>query len=165
MRSIERICLFCVVLLSVITAYPDLIQEPERTEILSDQKSFVRMDLLVLSKKGLETSQRNIFKIQTSGEQEWELPDVPGERKNSARDETGPLEEPASSSFNIRYIGYVKSGRKITALIVFGGEALAVEQGEEIALGLKIVEITVEEIGVIGPNQELKKFPLEGDQP
>jgi hypothetical protein len=63
----------------------------------------------------------------------------------------------------LRYIGYVKSVQKITALILFEGEALAVDVGEEIAEGVSISKITLEDITVIGPSQEPWKFPLEGE--
>ena len=72
-------------------------------------------------------------------------------------------ELPSVSALGIRFIGYVKSGPKITALILFEGEALAVDVGEEIAEGVSISKITLEDITVIGPDQEPRKFPLEGE--
>lgn len=85
--------------------------------------------------------------------------------KDSSANIAVPPQDPAPKSVDIRYMGYVKSGPKITALIVFQGEPLAVEQGEIIALGVQIVSISKEQIEVRGPDNEIRKFPLEGDLP
>jgi hypothetical protein len=47
-------------------------------------------------------------------------------------------------------------------LILFEGEALAVDVGEEIAESVSISKITLEDITVIGPDNEPQTFPLEG---
>ena len=75
------------------------------------------------------------------------------------------LDPPKRNIFGLRYIGYVKSGQKITALILFEGEALAVDVGEEIAEDVSISKITLENITMIGPDQEPRTFPLEGETP
>jgi Tfp pilus assembly protein PilP len=121
------------------------------------------MELLVFPEKKPARSQRNIFTVQISGGLESEFENVLSNRENIERTEAGQPEDQARFAVNIRYMGYVKSGSKITALIVFQGEALAVEKGEMIALELQVVEITTEEIEVIGPDRQLLKFPLEGD--
>ncbi len=62
---------------------------------------------------------------------------------------------------NIKYIGYVVSCEKIVALIIIDGNALAVEKGETISEGAKVGEITPEEIEIIGPDSEKRKYSLE----
>ena len=66
---------------------------------------------------------------------------------------------------NLRYLGYVLSGRKTVGLIVFGGEALAVVEGDVITEGYTIGRVSPEEIEVLGPDQEPLMFSLEGEFP
>lgn len=61
-----------------------------------------------------------------------------------------------------RYIGYIVFGEKIVALIIIDGNALAVEKGEMISEGVKVGEITPEEIEIMGPDSEKRKYSLEG---
>ena len=51
------------------------------------------------------------------------------------------------------------------ALIIFDGESLAVEKGELISEGVEIGEITLQDIEVIGPDSNRRKFSLEGEMP
>ena len=74
-----------------------------------------------------------------------------------------PINEWASLlDLNIRYIGYIVSDEKIVALIIFDGNALAVEKGEMINKKVKVGEITPEEIEFMGPDSEKRKYSLEG---
>jgi hypothetical protein len=65
---------------------------------------------------------------------------------------------------NVKYIGYVRTPKKIVGLIMYEGMAVAVYSGEIIAEGMQIGEITAETIEIIGPNSFRQKVPLEGDQ-
>jgi len=165
MRKFKPLFLGCVFLLSVLVAFTYQDQKQGGAESPPEQKSLVRMDLLIFPDQKPERSQRNIFTVRISGGRESGIENVLNNSENIERTEAGRPEEQGRFSVYIRYMGYVKSGPKITALIVFEGEALAVEKGEMIALELQVVEITTEEIEVIGPDQQLLKFPLEGDLP
>ncbi len=135
----------------------------KKTEIKRPPVSLIRRDLLVLDKKKLDPPKRNIFTPNSAGSQESSAFEDIDERQQAEQQnmealESGPL---SLSSLAIRYIGYVKSGQRITAMIIFEGEALAVDVGEEIAEGVSISMITLEDITVIGPDKEPRKFPLE----
>ena len=65
---------------------------------------------------------------------------------------------------DIRYIGYITSSHKIVALIIFEGEALAVEEGEKISSDIKIGKISLKEIEIIGPESKKRKYSIEGEE-
>ncbi len=129
--------------------------------------SLIRKDLLVVNTKKLDPPKRNIFTPNSArGVERAAYEDMIEKRQAEQKKiEVLNAELPSVLAFGLRYIGYVKSGQKITALILFEGEALAVDVGEEIAEGVSISKITLENITVIGPDQEPRKFPLEGETP
>lgn len=139
----------------------------EKTEKKRLPVSLIRKDLLVLDVKKLDPPKRNIFTPNSAeGQEIGDFEDMDNrqqaEQQNLA---TLGAELPSVRAPGLKYIGYVKSGQKITALILFEGEALAVDVGEEIAEGVSISKITLESITVIGPDQEPQTFPLEGETP
>jgi len=137
----------------------------EKTEKKRSPMSLVRKDLLALDVKKLDPPKRNIFTPNSAGEQETDEFGDMNLGQQTEQQNLGAMEEelPSVRVLGIRYIGYVKSGQKITALILFEGEALAVDVGEEIAEGVSISKITLENITMIGPDQEPRTFPLEGE--
>lgn len=139
----------------------------EKTEKKRPPVSLIRKDLLAVDTKKLDPPKRNIFTPNSAGRVKSAAYEDMNERRQAERQnmETLESERLSARSLGLRYIGYVKSGQKITALILFEGEALAVDVGEEIAEGLSISMITLEDITVIGSDQEPRKFPLEGEIP
>lgn len=164
MNNSKSIVFFCALFLIVQAVSSVRSQETEGSEPLREQMRLVRMDLLVVPERTLERSQRNIFTVRMSGGVDAEMNNALRNRENIESNPAALQDEQARFSVNIRYMGYVKSGLKITALIVFEGEALAVDKGEMIALDLQIAEISTEEIQVIGPDRAKLTFPLEGDR-
>jgi Tfp pilus assembly protein PilP len=141
--------------------------EQEKTEEKRPPVGLIRKDLLALEIKKLDPPKRNIFTPNSAGMQEIDEFEEMNEIQRAEQQNIEALEAELSSvrALGLRFIGYVKSGQKITALILFEGEALAVDVGEEIAEGVSISKITLEDITVIGPDQEPRKFPLEGETP
>lgn len=139
----------------------------EKTEKKRPPVSLIRKDLLAVDTKKLDPPKRNIFTPNSAGPVKSAAYEDMNERRQAERQNMEALEpeRPSARPLGLRYIGYVKSGQKITALILFEGEALAVDVGEEIAEGLSISMITLEDITVIGSDQEPRKFPLEGEIP
>jgi len=139
----------------------------EKTEEKRPPVSLIRKDLLSLDIKKLDPPKRNIFTPNSSGGQAIDEFGDMNIGQQAEQQNLGALGAELSSvrALGFRYIGYVKSGQKITALILFEGEALAVDVGEEIAEGVSISKITREDITVIGPDQEPRTFPLEGETP
>jgi hypothetical protein len=128
-------------------------------------KSLIRKDLLMREKIELGNPVRNIFTLRRSVRREIqrntvELPQ--SQQQNSSL----PNKSGAFSSLpvNIRYIGYVISDNKMVALIVFEGNALAVERGELISDGVEIGKITTEEIEIVGSNSQKRRYYLEGEK-
>ncbi len=139
-------------------------EKPEKKRL---PVSLIRKDLLSFDVKKLDPPKRNIFTPNSAGEQEiGEFEDMDNKQQAEQQNlATLGAELPSVRALGFRYIGYVKSGQKITALILFEGETLAVDVGEEIAEGVSISKITLEGITVIGPDQEPQTFPLEGETP
>ncbi len=129
------------------------------------EKGLIRKDLLLREKMELGNPVRNIFTLRRSVSREIERNPVIL-RQNQQQNPTLPGKHEASSSLplNIRYIGYVISDDKMVALIVFEGDALAVEKGEIISEGVKIGKITPEEIEIIGSDSQKRRYYLEGEK-
>jgi len=129
------------------------------------EKSLIRKDLLLREKMKLGSPVRNIFTLRRSVSSEIER-NLAKLRQNQQQNPTLPSKYEASSSLplNIRYIGYVISDDKMVALIVFEGDALAVESGEVISEGVKIGKITPEEIEIIGSDSQKRRYYLEGEK-
>jgi hypothetical protein len=129
------------------------------------EKSLIRKDLLLREKIQLGNPTRNIFTLRRSAGGTIERNRVKPQQ-NQQRNTTLPNTREASSSLpvNIRYIGYVLSDDKMVALIVFEGNALAVERGEVISEEVKIGKITPEEIEIVGSDSQRRRYYLEGER-
>ena len=162
MRYFRSIC-FSLVLFLFFTAL--VFSQQEKTEEKRPPVGLIRKDLLALDIKKLNPPKRNIFTPNSAGMQEIDEFENMNERQRAGQQNIEALEAelPSVRGLGLRFIGYVKSGPKITALILFEGEALAVDVGEEIAEGVSISKITLENITVIGLDQEPRTFPLEGE--
>ena len=133
--------------------------EPEE----SGGKSLIRKELLLKERGKLGVPRRNIFSPRRPGRRETgenraKLHQNPQEIPSLPKEVSSPL------PLNIKYIGYIVSREKIVALIVFGGDALAVEREEVISEGVRVGEITPEEIEIIGSDSQKRKYSLEGEK-
>jgi hypothetical protein len=124
-------------------------------------KPLVRKDLLVFGSGEIAAPVRDIFRPKTSA------PPV-------VRRAGGPAvisaavsqpDAPPSFTLNLSYIGSIKSGGQIIALVLRNGQTVSVGEGDEIAPGYKVVGVTAEAIVIQGPNSERKTFPRQGDRP
>ena len=132
-----------------------------------ETKSLIRKELLLKERKKLELPRRIIFSPRSSGlpesqADEFRIGQNPPESSPETPSTLGENRSLAPS--NIRYIGYIHSEDKIVGLVIFEGIALAVEEGEMISAGVKIGKITLEEIEIIGPDSEIRKYSLEGER-
>ncbi|OGD18504.1 MAG: hypothetical protein A2W03_05135 [Candidatus Aminicenantes bacterium RBG_16_63_16] len=140
----------------------------------------VRMDLLGLAPVPAAPPKRNIFSPRTGLSSRLEPvapigevraagppPVNPGEAAAvpPAQAEAGSTAAPAFS-IDLRFIGFVESQRtrKIIGLVIFQGQALAVDEGEVISEGIRIGKIRREEIEVILPDSSTRTFSLEGEE-
>ncbi len=67
--------------------------------------------------------------------------------------------------FNVKYIGYVRSGERVVALILLGSKSYAVESGDILETGLTIGEITPDDIEISSQGSEPQRINLEGEKP
>lgn len=161
------------ILLLLLVAFAALsLQAHIRQETLEKEKngegnprvSFIRMDLLRAEKKPLSPAPRSIFTARST-----ESPGIDSARLQEEVErieEAGGIQRNQSGEYlDLRYIGYVRSGTKIVALVIFQGEALAVAEGEMIVEGITVKKIGLEEIEVIGPDSKPSMFSLEGELP
>ncbi len=79
--------------------------------------------------------------------------------------EAPPEKAPEEPELDLAYVGYVTSGRKVVALVISAGQALAVAEGEEIVPGLKVEKIGPDRIEVVGPDGKRTSVPIQGEQP
>lgn len=159
----SAILFFCLSLLSG----EELEKKQEEGKKQGEFPSFIRKDLLVRPERRLQPPRRNIFMPSRSSPVE-EDPGYAGQKINLGRsglDIQDKEEKQAGPVLNLRYLGYVQSAGKLVALIVFEGQLLAVEKGEMISEGVKVGEISPEEIEIIGPDSLSRKFSLEGVKP
>lgn len=132
--------------------------EPEE----SGGKSLIRKELLLKERGKLGVPRRNIFSPRTPGRRETEE-NRAKLHQNPQEITSLPKEAVSSLPLNIKYIGYIVSREKIVGLIVFRGDALAVEREEVISEGVRVGKITQEEIEIIGSDSQKRKYSLEGE--
>lgn len=140
-------------------------QEAQAQQAEKEKKppSYIRKDLLQKEEPPLEVPRRNVFTRGRYRAEEFEL--------GSTGQAPGPLETPPGSgtstvfAYEVRYLGYIQSGKKLVALITFEGESLAVESGDVIAAGVKIGTITTESIEILGSDDQMRKYFLEEEGP
>jgi hypothetical protein len=125
----------------------------------------IKIDLLSQERPGLRLPGRNIFlpiSLQPAREEldsdEWPIEDI-----QDPAGHTG-LEPDALSSFELRYLGYVRSGESIVALVVFNGEVLAVKAGDVLSYSVRVLDITLDEITVTVDDSSSESFSIEGDR-
>jgi hypothetical protein len=136
-------------------------QKKETTK--SGEQSLIKKELLTKTKKKLAPARRNIFSLRRGGSQE--TPIVPTHPRTAPQKAALMTErESSGASVNIRYIGHIKSGQKIVALIVYEDAAIAVEKGEMISEGVQIGDVTVAYIEIVGPDSVRRKYTLEGEK-
>lgn len=66
---------------------------------------------------------------------------------------------------DVKYIGYVKSEKRVVALIILEGQTYAVESGDVLEMDVTIGEITPDDMEIIDQGSEPKRINLEGEKP
>ncbi len=127
-----------------------------------EAKSLIRLDLLRSQKVEAGLPQRNIFAPRSRFNSPFPLNAQESSGPDEAETFPGKEERPALS-VNLRYIGYIESPKRIIALIIFEGKAIAVAEGEVVSEGVRIGKISPAEIEIIMPDSTTRKFSLEGE--
>jgi hypothetical protein len=143
---------------------------PARPSPSEERNSLLRMDLLQRPREGMTPPQRNIFAPRTGASRPVEnfpyggQQALPNDRAPDTPDQ--PAEGTAAPpvfSVSLRYIGFIESSRRIIALVVFEGQAIAVVEGEVVSEGIRIGKITRDQIEIVLPDSTTRRFPLEGE--
>ncbi len=153
--------------------YPGLSSQGEKVEVQEkkEKRSLIRKELLVPPDKSLPPTKRNIFtrgrpqagmnagEISPSGNfQETEGINFPGQPKQK--------EETAEKiRIDVKYIGYVRSGERVVALILLEGKTYAVESGDVLEAGMTIGKITPDDMEIFDQSSESIRINLEGEKP
>jgi hypothetical protein len=139
--------------------------EKETTPNPPAEKSLIRKDLLAPRSGDLPLPRRNIFS-PSEGSSKIVPPPVRNPVNPTpaaqAGGENNPIQEPSEAGLNLSYVGYVRSAKRMIALIVLDGQPDAVREGEMIRPGFKLVKITPRDIEVSGPDSKTQKFSLQG---
>jgi len=132
-----------------------------------EKTPIVRMDLLPKKDRRAMTIRRDIFLPQTTGvgfSPEFdELTGRPIQPRPGGGELKAP-EPPPEPSLVVRYIGYIRGKEKITALIFFEGQVLAVSEGDQLGQAWKVASISTTEIEIRGEDGTTQKFALEGER-
>jgi Tfp pilus assembly protein PilP len=137
------------------------LQEKEAGQ--DEKKSLIKKELLLKKKQKLSPPRRNIFSLQRTERGETRV--LPANPQPIQKKTPGITEdEPSGLQMHLRYIGHIRSGEKIVALIILEDTAFAVEKGEMISEGIQIGDVTPEYIEIIGPDSVRKKYTLEGEK-
>jgi hypothetical protein len=126
----------------------------------------VRMDLLPGGSRGTAVIRRDLFAPAGAIEM---VPFTPAQVAagglRSGRDLTPDVAAaPEEAGPSIRYLGYIQSKKGVVALILFGGQAQAVSEGDVIASAWKVVKVTAETLEVQGADGRTRTFALEGER-
>jgi hypothetical protein len=141
-----------------------------KTAADKELKSLLRKDLLQVKKKDSAPPKRNIFAPRTDFSRPGEavrpggpLPamDFQAADELAATDETA--EAPPVLAVNLRYIGFIGSPRRLVALVILEGQAIAVVEGDFVGEGIRIGKVSRQQIEVVLPDSSTRMFSLEGE--
>jgi hypothetical protein len=173
MKAINRALrgLICLITVSILPS--QTVPQAEHPVANKAEKSgLIRMDLLRLTRGESSPFRRNLF---TPGPAYGmpappgvPSPQIPAERPEpqdfepTGEDVPTEVVQPAFN-INLHYIGFIVSARRLVALILLDGQALAVAEGEVVSEGVRIGKISVDEIEIVLPDSSTRKFSLEGE--
>jgi len=135
-------------------------------------RRLVRKDLLLRKEGELEPPKRNIFSLQSFAGGPGtpgvvtapNMPTPAGISSPQGAQPPGVQPEAVQPVFDFRYIGFVRSSRRITAVVIYNGLPYSVSEGDVLGQEVRILKITAKEIEVQGPDSGKKVFPLEGER-
>ena len=125
--------------------------------------SLIRMDLLQSKERRSAAVKRDIF-IPHSQSAPMGMPMGTMMDKRSPLPTAAVAMESQEASFNTRYVGYIRGKKRITAIILYENQAMALEEGDMLGSIWKVVKITAEGIEIQGSDGALQTLPLEGER-
>jgi hypothetical protein len=137
----------------------------EKAAAAKASKPLIRMDLLQKGDRNAAFVKRDIFIPQSDLGLSGTLSAPPGVRMakaGAAGESAAP--EPQALSLNVRYLGFIQSKQKMTALVLFEGQAVAVAEGDALGPAWKVVKISAGLIEIQGEDGKSQTFALEGER-
>lgn len=148
--------------------YPGTSPQNEKEKIREkmERKSLIRKELLMLPEKTLSPPRRNIFTRKRTNTVANEFTSS-GDFQTPVLQRSPVQQESAIEEIraDVKYIGYVKSGTRVVALIIFENRVYAVESGDILEMGLTIGEITPDDMEIFDKGSEPRRINLEGEKP
>jgi hypothetical protein len=137
----------------------------------AEVKGLIRKDLLRFKTPEAAPPKRNIF-APRSGPSRPAGPGLPAQPQpapsfSEADKPTDAKETPSAPpaiTVNLRYIGFIESPRRLVALVIYEGRAVAVVEGDVIGEGIRIGKVNRDEVEVVLPDSSTRTFSLEGDE-
>jgi hypothetical protein len=126
----------------------------------------VRVDLLSKASAEIVPPRRDIFRAQPAFAPPGpgSLPQVTEPVPPPAEEDKAPDEAVPEPGLDLTYVGYISSAHRIVALVVVGGQAQAVAEGEEVVPGVKIEKVSRDKISLLGPGSKRTVVPLQGEE-
>jgi hypothetical protein len=136
----------------------------EKAAAAKASKPLIRMDLLQKGDRDAAFVKRDIFIPQSDLGLSGMLSASPGIRMAKAGAAGESAAEPQALSLNVRYLGFIQSKQKMTALVLFEGQAVAVAEGDALGPAWKVVKISAGLIEIQGEDGKSQTFALEGER-
>jgi len=140
-------------------------QKSQEKPAVKPQKPLVRKDLLQKKAGRTPAARRDLFSPRLTAGTEG-LPLVMPKLKTTPPPDEAASGESQAPSLTLHYIGHVynKTKQKFVALIFFEEQVTAVQEGDILPTGWKVLKITAKEMEVEGPDKKIQTFSIEGEQ-
>ena len=140
-------------------------QKPAEKPALKQLMPLIRMDLLRKKTGHTTPARRDLFSPQNvpgGAILPVEMPKV----KTTIPSREVPSEESQATALVLHYIGYSfnKTKQKFVALVFFEEQVTAVQEGDILPPGWKVLKITAKELEIEGPDKKSQTFSREGEQ-
>jgi hypothetical protein len=139
-------------------------KSPEKPAV-KPQKPLIRKDLLQKKAVRMPAARRDLFSPRMTAGTEG-LPLVMPKLKTTLPPEEAPSGESQAPPLTLHYIGYSynETKQKFVALVFFEEQVTAVQEGDILPMGWKVLKITAKELEVEGPDKKSRTFSREGEQ-
>jgi hypothetical protein len=139
-------------------------KSPEKPAV-KPLKPLIRKDLLQKKAGRMTAPGRDLFSPRMTAGTEG-LPLVMPQLKTSLPPQEARSGESQAPSLMLHYIGYSynKTKQKFVALVFFEEQVTAVQEGDVLPTGWKVLKITAKELEIEGPDKKIQTFSIEGEQ-
>jgi hypothetical protein len=139
-------------------------KSPEKPDA-KPQKPLIWKDLLQKKAGRPTAAKRDLFSPRMIAGAE-DLPLVMPKLKTTLPSEEAPPGETQAPPLTLHYIGYSynETKQKFVALVFFEDQVTAVQEGDILPMGWKVLKITAKELQAEGPDKKPLTFSREGEQ-